>query len=340
MTKLRVGIIGVGGIAQQRHIPALLQFPELAELHAVSDTNVERAQEVAAKYKVPHVFQHYKGMFDEVDAVIICTPNKFHAEITVEALEAGVHVLCEKPMAMSAAECARMVEASRTSGKQLAIAYHYRHMPVSQAAKSVMDEVGTPLVVRVKALRRRKVPGWGVFTNKELQGGGSLIDYGCHLLDLALWLMGNPKHTAVMGSTYNALSRTPGQLNQWGSFNHETFGVDDHVTSYIKFENGASLLFETSWSANILDDEEHLSISGTKGGLSVFPFEMYTTKGQMLLNSQAAWIQGEEDPGLPQLQNFLEACVHGAELVVKPEEAMQVSQIIDEIYQSAGGTER
>lgn len=81
----------------------------------------------------------------------------------------------------------------------------------------MIDEIGTPLVVRVKALRRRKVPGWGVFTNKELQGGGSLIDYGCHLLDLALWLIGNPKQTEVIGSVYNAVSKLPNQINMWGN---------------------------------------------------------------------------------------------------------------------------
>ena len=297
---------------------------------------LERAQETADKYNIPHVFADYHDLFSQVDAVCICTPNKFHAEITIAAFQAGVHVLCEKPMALSAEECEEMVTASKKADKVLAIAYHYRFMKEAQAAKKVMQEVGTPLVVRVQALRRRKVPGWGVFTNKDLQGGGSLIDYGCHLLDLALWLMGNPKHLTVTGTAYNTLSKTPNQVNQWGSFNHETFNVDDHVTAYIQFESGASMLFETSWAANIKDDVEHLSISGVDGGLSVFPFELYTTKNGMLLNSEAAWIPGEEEPGLPQAKNFINTCLGLEELVVKPEEALQVSQIIDRIYESEG----
>ena len=272
----------------------------------------------------------------EVDAVCICTPNKFHAEIAIAALEAGVNVLCEKPMAHSSEEGRKMLEASKHTKKVLAIAYHYRFMKNAQAAKQLMNEVGTPLVTRAQALRRRKVPGWGVFTNKDLQGGGSLIDYGCHLLDLSIWLMGNPKHIAVNGSTYNVLSKEPNHVNQWGTFNHETFDVDDHVTAYIKFENGASLLLETSWAANISDDIEHVSISGAKGGLSVFPLELYTAKNGMLINSQPAWIAGEEDPAIAQAKNFIDACLGKAELVVKPEEALQVSQIIDEIYLSAG----
>ncbi|WP_110111964.1 Gfo/Idh/MocA family oxidoreductase [Bacillus sp. CGMCC 1.16541] len=335
MSKLRIGIIGVGGIATGRHIPAFQRLDAFCAITAVSDVDVERAKEVAAANQIEHVFQDYHDLFKEVDAVCICTPNKFHAEITIAAFEAGVHVLCEKPMALSTDECEAMITASKKANKVLAIAYHYRFMKEAQAAKKMIEDIGAPLVTRVQALRRRKVPGWGVFTNKSLQGGGSLIDYGCHLLDLAIWLMGNPKHVEVSGSTYNVLSKTPNQVNQWGEFDHATFDVDDHVTAYIKFEGGASLLLETSWAANIKDDAEHVSISGTEGGISVFPFELYTTKNGMLLNSEAAWIQGEDDPGLPQAKNFIDACLGREELVVKPEEALQVSNIIDQIYEKS-----
>ncbi|WP_053361037.1 Gfo/Idh/MocA family oxidoreductase [Bacillus sp. FJAT-27251] len=334
MNKLRIGIIGVGGIATGRHLPAFSQLGEVCEITALSDINLARAQAVAAEYQIPHVFENYQDVFKEVDAVVICTPNKFHAEITVAAFDAGVHVLCEKPMALSAAECEAMLAASRRAGKVLAIAYHYRFRQEAQVAKNMMQEVGTPLVARVKALRRRKVPGWGVFTNKELQGGGSLIDYGCHLLDLALWLMGNPKHISVHGRAYNVLSKIPGQVNQWGAFDYSTFDVDDHVTAYITFENGASMLFETSWAANVKDDEEHLSISGVEGGVNVFPLELYNTKNGMLMNSQPLLVPVEKNDGLPQARNFIGACLGVEELVVKPEEALQVSEIIDGIYES------
>lgn len=334
MTALRIGIIGVGGIAQTRHIPAFLELHDLCTITGLSDVNIERAKEAAEKYKIPHVFENYHDLLSQVDAVCICTPNKFHAEISIAALEAGVHVLCEKPMALNAAECGAMLSASRTADKVLAIAYHYRFMKEAQAAKKAMQEIGTPLVTRVQALRRRKVPGWGVFTNKEIQGGGSLIDYGCHLLDLALWLTGNQKPISITGSTYNRLSKTPDQINIWGEFNHETFDVDDHVTAYIKFENGASMLFEASWAANIKDDQEHLTISGVDGGLSVFPFELYTSKNGVLFNSEAAWLPGQENVGLSQAKNFLDACLGTAGLVVQPHEALQVSQIIEAIYEN------
>jgi predicted dehydrogenase len=340
MNKLRIGIIGVGGIATGRHIPAFSQLSDQCEIVALSDINLQRAQAVAAEYHIPHVFENYQDVFSQVDAVVICTPNKFHAEITVAAFAAGVHVMCEKPMALTAAECEDMLAASKTAGKVLAIAYHYRFMQQAQAAKKMMGEVGTPLVARVKALRRRRVPGWGVFTNKELQGGGSLIDYGCHLLDLALWLMGNPKQVSVNGRTYNALSKIPGQVNLWGEFDHSTFNVDDHVTAYITFENGASMLFETSWAANVKDDEEHVSISGVEGGLNVFPLELYSTKNGVLFNSQPVSLPEDEQQGLPQAKNFIDACLGLDGLVVQPEEALQVSQIIDSIYKSSESMDR
>ncbi len=337
MSQLRMGIIGVGGIAQNRHIPTFLKMQEKVTIAAISDVNEETARMVGEKFGIDQVYAHYADMFEHVDAVTICTPNKFHAEITIAALQAGLHVFCEKPMAMRPDECEAMIAAAEKAGKQLAIAYHYRFIKESVAAKRLVDadEIGRPIVARAKGMRRRKVPGWGVFTNKELQGGGSLIDYGCHLLDLSLWLLGNPKPVEVMGTTYNELSKMPGQVNQWGSFDHETFAVDDHVTAYIKFEGGASLLFETSWSANVKGDEESVSISGISGGVDLFPFHLNQMKQGMLLNTEADWVPGEDDPSIPQAENFVNSCLGHEELIVKPQQAMQVSLIIDAIYRSS-----
>ncbi|TYS60453.1 Gfo/Idh/MocA family oxidoreductase [Bacillus infantis] len=337
MEKLRVGIIGAGGIAQSRHIPALLTLSELASVEAICDIHEETARLTAEKFGVPHAFGDYQDMLEIVDAVVICTPNRYHAEISVAALKAGKHVLCEKPMAMTAEECEEMIKASKKSGKQLAIAYHYRFMKEARAAKKVIEEneIGQPIVARAKALRRRKVPGWGVFTNKELQGGGAMIDYGCHFLDLALWLLGSPEPVEVTGTAYNQLSRMENQVNLWGDYDHQTIEVEDHVTAYIRFADGASLLFETSWMANIKNDEESLGISGLTGGIDVFPFQLNQLKNGMLLNSEAEWLPGEEDPGIPQARNFLNSCLGKEQLIVKPEEALRVSKIIDAIYKSS-----
>ncbi|WP_185819962.1 Gfo/Idh/MocA family protein, partial [Salibacterium salarium] len=276
MSQLKMGFIGVGGIAQDRHLPSFAHT-EGVELTAVQDMNDERARQVASVFDIPYVVKDYTELFKMVDAVTISTPNKFHSEIAVAALDAGVHVLCEKPMAMSTAECEAMIEAANRNDRHLSIGYHYRYTPEAKVAKELMEngEIGDPLVTRVQAMRRRKVPGWGVFTNKDLQGGGSMIDFGCHLLDLALWLLDDPKPVEVIGKTYNRLSKTPGLVNDWGSIDPETFNVDDHVTSYITFENGLSMQFECSWAANIKEDHTTLSISGVDGGMDVYPFELY-----------------------------------------------------------------
>ncbi|WP_077325561.1 Gfo/Idh/MocA family protein [Virgibacillus siamensis] len=337
MGKLRIGIIGAGGIAEGRHLPAFQTMQDRVTLQAVHDINEVRARQVAELYSIPDVFGDYGEMFRHVDAVVICTPNKFHSEIAIAALKRGVHVFCEKPMAITAAECRDMIEAADKAGKVLTIGYHYRFMQESRAAKAIVDagDIGEPIVARVKALRRRKVPGWGVFTNKELQGGGSLIDYGCHFLDLALWLMGNPDPIEISGTTYNHLSKTPGLVNEWGNVNHATFDVDDHATAYIKFANGSSLLFETSWAANVKEDIESVSISGTSGGLDLFPLEVNQEKNGMLLNSEPYWLPGKADPGIPQAKAFVNSCLGLDDVLVKPEEALQVSTIIESIYESS-----
>lgn len=172
MAKIRLGFIGVGGIATGRHIPTFRTFDDV-EITAVQDVNAERAMKVANELNIPEVCSTIEDMYPHVDAVVVSTPNKYHAPISIDAMNNGKHVLCEKPMAMSTEECNAMIEAEERNGVKLHIAYHYRFMKEAIAAKKIIERgtIGDPLVVRVKGLRRRKVPGWGVFTNQELQGG-------------------------------------------------------------------------------------------------------------------------------------------------------------------------
>lgn len=334
---LKVGIIGAGGIAQSRHIPALQKLEHKAQVVALYDINHEHAKSIAETFSIPHIPESTEELFEIVDAVIICTPNKFHKELTVAALDAGTHVMCEKPMAMDAAECDTMIEASKRNNKLLTVAYHYRHTDAAIVAKKAIEngDIGAPLVIRIQALRRRKVPGWGVFTNKELQGGGSLIDYGCHLLDLGLWLLGeNIQPVEVLGKTYNKLSKQPGQINDWGQFNHETFNVDDHVTSFITFSNHLSMQFECSWSANIKEDKMHLSLSGENGGINLYPFEIYQAQYGAYFTNSTNVTHNEDVAAERQALNFVNSCLGEEEIVVKAKEARNVNLLIDAIYSS------
>lgn len=337
MDKLKLGMIGVGGIAQNRHIPAFKQLKGTVQIIGVQDINYDLAKQVAKEHIIPHVFKDYEEMFKEVDAVVICTPNKFHAEISIAALNAGVHVFCEKPMAMNKEECDAMIEAANRANKLLAIGYHYRFTDAAITAQKAIEGgiVGNPLVTRVQAMRRRKVPGWGVFTNKELQGGGSLIDYGCHLLDLSLWLLEDVQPVEVLGKTYNRLSKTPNQINDWGTFDSSTFEVDDHVSSFITFDDQSTMQFECSWSANIKQDNIHLSISGVDGGLNVYPFELYQPKFGNFFNEKAEAEHNEDLAAQRQAMNFVNSCLGLESLIVQPEQARKVSLIIDAIYRSS-----
>ncbi|GAF12311.1 NADH-dependent dehydrogenase [Bacillus sp. JCM 19045] len=272
-----------------------------------------------------------------MDAVVICTPNKFHHQSVMKALDAGKHVFCEKPMAIASHEAIEMEEAAKKAEKVLQIGYHYRFKKESLAAKKaiVAGSIGDPLVVRVEAMRRRKVPGWGVFTNKDIQGGGCLMDYGCHLLDLALWLMDYPEIELVEGQTYEMVSRDPDQVNEWGIYDATTIDVEDHATAFIKFKNGATMLFETSWAANVPSDKESLSISGTKGGISVFPYALNKAEQGIMTTTVADWISGEENEGLAQARHFISSCLEGKEPLVKPNEAKIVTAVIEQIYQKS-----
>lgn len=337
MEQLKIGIVGAGGIATDRHIPTFQQFQEVSVSH-IYDIDAEKAKIVATEFGIEYVCDTYEEMLEAVDAVIITTPNKFHAPYTIQALNRDVHVMCEKPMALSSEECDAMIEAEERSEGVLHIAYHYRFMKEAIAAKQIIGQgiIGEPLVINIKAMRRRKVPGWGVFTNKELQGGGSLIDYGCHLLDLAMWLAGDVKPIEVNGTTYNRLSKDNHDIvNEWGNFDASTFEVDDHVTAYVKFDNQASMLFETSWAANIEHDEEFISIAGTKGGINVFDMKYNTASEGLMTTTTIDYVQEKNTFEYLQASNFIRTILHDSVLKVKSVEARNVSKIIEAIYLSS-----
>jgi len=227
--------------------------------------------------KFPGVYTDYRDMFEreKLDAVVICTPNKFHAPASIAALDAGLHVLCEKPMALDPVEARAMVAAAERNGKILSIAFHYRHMAPVRAARRVVDsgELGNVYMARVYALRRRGIPSWGTFVQKHIQGGGAMIDFGVHLLDTALWLMGNPQPIEVCASISQHLGKAP-NVNPWGQWNYHEFTVEDQAAAFIRFANGASMLLECSWALNIPESHENISLSGTTAGLDVFPLKV------------------------------------------------------------------
>ena len=221
MKKLKIGIIGCGGIANGKHMPSLKKLDN-AEMVAFCDIIEERAQKAAEEYGIEgaKVYTDYKELLKDetIDVIHVCTPNRSHSFITVDSLEAGKHVMCEKPMAKTYAEAQKMLDAAKRTGKKLTIGYQIRNTAEAEYVKAACDngELGEIYFAKAHAIRRRAVPTWGVFLNEEEQGGGPLIDIGTHALDITLWTMNNYKPKMVVGKAYRKLADQTETANIWG----------------------------------------------------------------------------------------------------------------------------
>lgn len=338
MTKLRVGLIGAGGIATAAHIPGYQALKEQVELVAVTDVNSARAAQVAAEHGFARSYADFEEMLakEKLDVVSVCTPNKFHPVATVAALEAGAHVMCEKPPARNAEEARAMADAARQSGRILMYMLNNRFRPEAQQARRFVDagEMGEIYAGKARWVRRRGIPGWGVFTSKELQGGGPLIDVGVHMLDLALWLMDYPEPALVVGSTYQKLGTRPAPA-PWGQWDWQNFEVEDMALGFIKFKNGATLILESSFMEHMEPMEEAgVNLSGTDGGLSLFPFKAFKDMHETIVNITPAFTPKANGHHMA-IANFIAAVKGEAEPVVTPEQGVRLQRILDAIYRSA-----
>lgn len=347
---LKVGIIGCGGIAFAKHMPSLAKLPNV-EMVAFCDIIVERAKEAAEKYGVKgaKVYENYRELLKDksIDVVHVCTPNKSHADITVDSLEAGKHVMCEKPMAKTAADARRMVEAAKRTGKKLTIGYQNRYRADSRYLKKVVDngDLGEIYFAKAHAVRRRAVPTWGVFLNEEEQGGGPLIDIGTHALDLTLWMMNNYKPKFVVGNTYQKLGKMISEGNAWGPWDPDKFTVEDSAFGFITMEDGATIILESSWALNTLQTgEARTTLCGTKGGADMQDGlringehlgKLFVTKPGLDASGVDFFDSKSENPAELEAKMWIECILNDTEPVVKPEEALVVTEILEAIYESA-----
>ena len=364
MAKLKIGFIGCGGIANQKHFPGMSQQSEYVDMCAFCDLIPERAEKAAKEYGTPDakVYTDYHELLADptIDAVHVLTPNIAHCEITIAALEAGKHVLCEKPMAATEADAKKMLEARDRTGKMLTIGYQYRHFPVNQVAKAVVDDgwLGDIYYAEATYLRRRGVPTWGVFTDKSKQGGGPLIDIGTHALDLTLFLMNNYDVDYVVGTSFEKLGRLldpehQGQVNYRGehdSWNNETYDVEDSAFGHIKMKNGAVINLRASWAINMVgetgaNNEAHATLAGTKGGLDTLEDRVrlnHVVANQPSVtyvgNKVASYIPGFSQGPAPLSKKadiWVKALRGEGELFVTADQAYCVTKILDAIYQSS-----
>ena len=245
---VRVGIIGCGGIANGKHMPALKKVPGV-QMVAFCDIIEEKAQKAKKDYGTPDaaVYTDYKKLLEDktIDVVHVLTPNRAHSFITVDALEAGKHVMCEKPMAINSEEAKKMLDAAEKSGKLLTIGYQTQTDRLRLSTSRLNLEMGTfgdIYFARACAVRRRAVPTWGVFLNEYEQGGGPLIDIGTHALDVTLWIM-RQLQAEVLRWYYisQAHNNDTEQGNDWGNWDPAKFTVESSAFGFIVMENGATI---------------------------------------------------------------------------------------------------
>ncbi|WP_018132136.1 Gfo/Idh/MocA family protein [Effusibacillus pohliae] len=349
---LRIGLIGAGGIARQRHLPGCAALPE-TEIVAVFDAVEATARQAASDFHIPVVHTDYRQMLEQndIDAVIITTPNAYHAPIAIDAMQAGKHVLCEKPMAASLQEAKAMVRVQRETGCTLMIALNNRFRSDSQWIKQLVyeGELGDIYHAKTGWLRRAGIPGWGGwFTSKRLSGGGPLIDLGVHMLDLALWLMGSPEPVAVSGVTYRKFGDRPDhQVRTWNVANPQgVFDVEDLASAFIRCADGSTLTLDVSWAANIEKERRFLHLLGVTGGVQLENDAVmyYGERGGQLVDvaPQFPQVPGagphsvlEKDGSLAMLREFARAVRTGTPPLCSAEEGLRVARILDALYRSA-----
>ena len=348
---VRIGIIGCGGIANGKHMPSLSVIPNV-EMVAFCDIIIEKAEAAAKKYGTPDakVYTDYKELLkdESIEVVHVLTPNKEHAEISIDALHAGKHVMCEKPMAKTAADARRMVEAAKETGKKLTIGYQHRQKPQSQFAKTIIDngELGEIYYANCLATRRRGTPNWGVFLNEEEQGGGPIIDIATHSLDLTLALMNNYEPSVVLGKTHKKLEH-PEAGNIWGDNGVSTTPLEEAACAMVVMKNGATIMLETSWALNTSEPvaEGSCVLCGSKAGLQIkndiltinkVEYDrQINTKVDMSAGGVAFYDGVKETPAITEARNWIKAIVNDTAPVVLPEQALVVSEILEAIYTSS-----
>ncbi len=335
---LGIGIIGAGGIARGVHIPGYQKLGN-AQVLAVSDPVQVSREGAAREFGIEDAYEDFHEMLkrDDIHAVSVTTPNFLHAEATIAALEAGKHVLCEKPLAMNARQGDAMVVASKKAGRKLMCGFHFRFTPEVQALKRFAEagEFGEMYYARTQALRRRGIPGWGMFISKELNGGGPLIDIGVHMLDATMHVLGFPKPISVSGKTWQMFGKRPDVLGLMGQWDHTKFTVEDFAVAQVRFDNGAILQLESSFVANMEESEKMaFQIFGSQGGCSYNPLKMFKEEHRTLLDITPMHLPRNVHAHHEEIKSFVNSILNDEPVYTPGEQAVEITRIVDAIYAS------
>ena len=345
MAKVKIGVIGCGCIANAAHIPSYMKNPD-AEIKYFCDIILEKAEAAVKNYECGTAIEDYHVILNdpEIDAVSVCTPNRMHSIIAIDALRAGKHVLCEKPAARIYSEALEMQKVQHETGKILNIGVVNRFATaVNKVRERIMaGELGEVYHVFVNFRSHRSIPGLGgAFTTKAIAGGGVLIDWGVHRLDIVMYCMGDPKPLSVSGKAFSKLGVNIQEYVYTGMWSEETkdvngtYDVDDSVTAFIRTE-GPIISIEGAWAQNIGVEENYIDFIGTKGGIRLTyggNFVMYGTKNGELFTETPSY------KGSDMFQNEIDAfvsCVQtGEKLPSHIDYAVLTSKIMQGIYDSS-----
>ncbi len=310
---MRVALFGSGWIMDY-HARGVLEHPD-GELVAAANWREESLAALAARHGIPRTTTRWRGLADDpgVDAVIIGTPNSLHAPQAIACLEAGKHVLVEKPMARTLAEAEAMIAAADRSGARLMVAHCWRFHPDVRALRERVagGELGTIVKTRGYGVHKAWGPkGW--FLDPELAGGGALVDMGVHAIDTARYLLGDPEPTRVCA----AVGRRYGDAQ-----------VDDDGILLIGWSNGTNSIVESGWwQPHIEGMEADTELYGTGGYARIWDFtegpEGYEHCSQPMYSAQVA--------------EFIDACERGVQPRPDGRDGAVVMRIVDEAYRSAG----
>jgi predicted dehydrogenase len=333
MQKIKVGIIGTGGIAGGKHLPGH-QKVEGVSIIAACDIDGQRAKSFAEQHDIKHVFTDYNELvaMDELDAVSVCTPNNFHPAPTIAALNAGKHVICEKPIAGNAVDGQAMVDAQKASGKVLQIGLQSRFGAPARTLRKLYEDgfFGDIYYARAMSMRRRGVGTAPTFITKSISGGGPLIDIGVHILDVLLWMIGTPKPIEAFGSIAQKFGHRDNVINPWGKWDAAKFDVEDFAMGMVRFEGGLTVTLETAWASHT-GDVGPTFFMGDKAGATYSPLRIHKDKAGEMVDYEPELLTGL----LGEFESFHKAIREGLPSPVPAEEVLIVAKIFDAIYESA-----
>lgn len=343
MEKIKVGIIGTGSISHL-HMAGYLALKNV-EVVACCDVNEKRAFDFAKKYNVGRVFTDYNEILkmEDLDAVSICTWNNGHAPITIAAIKANKHVLCEKPPAMNVYEAFEMEKAAKESDKLLMIGFVRRFGKNTKIIQDFISKgtLGDIYYAKTSCVRRCGNPG-GWFSDKKRSGGGPLIDLGVHMIDLARYLLGKPHAVTVNGSTFSNIGprNNVKMVDRYRPADVDDFcDVEDIAIAMIRFDNGTVLNVETSFSQHIKEEKLTLELYGTKGGAVIEPeMEIFTEDNDYLVDLKPRFTEDEdifEANFKAETAHFIDCIANGTKCINPVEDGVELMKILDAIYLSA-----